>query len=74
MATSDSNIRKKDREQLEMYQGIKEKLEWTWKEKAKVILVMEGTLGAVLCQSNITVESFSPIMSFILYQLYLCIK
>lgn len=37
MATSDSNIRKKDHEQLEMYQGMKEKLERMWKEKAKVV-------------------------------------
>ena len=44
---SDSNIRKKEYEKLEKYQGIKEELERTWKVKAKVVPVVIGALGAV---------------------------
>ena len=34
-------------EKLEKYQGLKEKLERTWKVKAKVVPVVKGALGAV---------------------------
>ncbi|KAM6449746.1 uncharacterized protein PHA67_017094 [Liasis olivaceus] len=44
---SDSNIRKKEYEKLEKYQGLKEELERMWKVKGKVVPVMVGALGAV---------------------------
>ena len=44
---SDSNMKKKEYEKLEKYQGLKEELERTWKVKAKVVPVVIGTLGAV---------------------------
>ena len=44
---SDSNIKKKEYEKLEKYQGLKEELERMWKVKVKVVLVVIGALGAV---------------------------
>ena len=44
---SDSNIKKKEYEKLEKYQGLKEELERTWKVKVKVVPVVIGALGAV---------------------------
>ncbi|TWW67366.1 hypothetical protein D4764_02G0004070 [Takifugu flavidus] len=44
---SDSNIRKKEHEKLEKYQGLKEEIERMWGMKATVVLVVIGTLGAV---------------------------
>ncbi|KAF7665893.1 hypothetical protein LDENG_00129980 [Lucifuga dentata] len=44
---ADSNIRKKEHEKIEKYQGPKEELEWTWKVKSKVVPVVIGALGAV---------------------------
>ena len=44
---SDSNIKKKEYEKLEKYQGLKEELERMWKVKAKVVPVVIGALGAV---------------------------
>ena len=44
---SDSNIKKKEYEKLEKYQGLKEEVERTWKVKAKVVPVVTGALGAV---------------------------
>ena len=44
---SDSNIKKKEYEKLEKYQGLKGELERTWKVKAKVVPVVIGARGAV---------------------------
>ncbi|KAM9816571.1 carbohydrate sulfotransferase 6 isoform X4 [Syngnathus typhle] len=44
---SDGNIRKKELEKLEKYQGLKEELEKAWKVKASVVPVVIGALGAV---------------------------
>ena len=44
---SDSNIKKKEYEELEKYQGLKEEQERTWKVKVKVVPVVIGALGAV---------------------------
>ena len=44
---SDSNIKKKEYEKQEKYQGLKEELERTWKVKAKVVPVVIGALGPV---------------------------
>ncbi|TWW59227.1 hypothetical protein D4764_06G0007570 [Takifugu flavidus] len=44
---SDSNIRKKEHEKLEKYQGLKEEIERMWGMKATVVPVVIGTLGAV---------------------------
>ena len=44
---SDSNIRKKECEKLEKYQGLKEELERMRKVKAKVVPGVVGALGAV---------------------------
>ena len=44
---SDSNIKKKEYEKLEKYQGLKEELERTWKVKVKVVPLMLGALGAL---------------------------
>lgn len=44
---SDSNIRKKEQEKLEKYQGLKEELEKMWGVKASVVPVVIGALGAV---------------------------
>ena len=44
---SDSNIKKKEHENLEKYQGLKEDLERIWGVKASVVPVVIGTLRAV---------------------------
>ena len=44
---SDSNIRKKEHEKLEKYQGLKKELEKMWGVKATVVPVVIGALGAV---------------------------
>ena len=44
---SDCNIRKKEHEKVEKYQGLKEELERAWKVKASVVPVVIGALGAV---------------------------
>ena len=44
---SDSNIRKKEHEKLEKYQGLKEELEKMWRVKATMVRVVIGALGAV---------------------------
>ena len=44
---SDFNIRKKEHEKLEKYQGLREELEKAWKVKASVVPVVVGALGAV---------------------------
>lgn len=44
---SDGNIRKKEHEKLEKYQGLKEELEKAWRVKAVVVPVVIGALGAV---------------------------
>ena len=44
---ADANIRKKEHEKIEKYQGLKEQLEQMWKIKADVVPVVEGALGAV---------------------------
>ncbi|TWW73505.1 Kin of IRRE-like protein 1 [Takifugu flavidus] len=44
---SDSNIRKKEHEKLEKYQGLKENIERMCGMKATVVPVVIGTLGAV---------------------------
>ena len=41
---SDSNIKKKEYEKLDKYQGLEEKLERTWKVKDKVVPVVIGAL------------------------------
>lgn len=42
---SDGNIRKKEHEKLEKYQGLKEELERAWKVKASVVPVVIGHSG-----------------------------
>ncbi|XP_055362142.1 uncharacterized protein LOC129603668 [Betta splendens] len=42
---SDGNIRKKEHEKLEKYQGLREELEKAWKVKATVVVI--GALGVV---------------------------
>ncbi|KAK7922439.1 hypothetical protein WMY93_009341 [Mugilogobius chulae] len=44
---SDGNIRRKEHEKLEKYQGLREELEKAWKVKATVVPVVIGALGAV---------------------------
>ncbi|XP_054913489.1 uncharacterized protein LOC129377515 [Poeciliopsis prolifica] len=44
---SDCNIRKKEHEKLEKYQGLREELERAWKVKTTVVPVVIGALGAV---------------------------
>lgn len=44
---TDSNIKKKEHEKLEKYQGLKEELEKMWKGRAPVVPVVIGALGAV---------------------------
>ena len=44
---SDSNIRKKEHQKLEKYQGLREELEKMWGVKAKVVPVVIGALVAV---------------------------
>ena len=44
---ADANIRKKEHEKVEKYQGLKEQLEQMWKVKASVVPVVVGALGAV---------------------------
>ena len=44
---ADANIRKKEHEKIEKYQGLKEQLEQMWKVKASVVPVVVGALGAV---------------------------
>uniref|UniRef100_A0A3B3HW39 Reverse transcriptase domain-containing protein n=1 Tax=Oryzias latipes TaxID=8090 RepID=A0A3B3HW39_ORYLA len=44
---SDGNIRKKEHEKLEKYQGLREELEKAWKVKVTVVPVVIGALGAV---------------------------
>ncbi|XP_051916213.1 uncharacterized protein LOC127597287 isoform X2 [Hippocampus zosterae] len=44
---SDGNIRKKEHEKLEKYQGLREELERAWKVKVTVVPVVVGALGAV---------------------------
>ncbi len=44
---SDCNIRKKEHEKLEKYQGLREELEKAWRVKATVVPVVIGALGAV---------------------------
>ncbi|TWW54978.1 hypothetical protein D4764_09G0000270 [Takifugu flavidus] len=41
------NIRKKEHEKLEKYEGLKEEIERMWGMKATVVPVVIGTLGAV---------------------------
>ena len=43
---SDSNIKKKESEKLKKYQGLKDKLERSWKVMAKVVPVVIGALRA----------------------------
>ncbi|TWW80141.1 hypothetical protein D4764_10G0011710 [Takifugu flavidus] len=50
---SDSNIRKKEHEKLEKYQGLKEEIERMWGMKATVVPVVIGTLGAVTPNLNV---------------------
>ena len=40
-------VRKKGHEKLEDYQGLQEELERMWTEKASVVPVVIGALGAV---------------------------
>ena len=44
---NDSNIRKKEHEKLEKYQGLREELERMWRVKVTVVPVVIGALGAV---------------------------
>ncbi|XP_068190807.1 uncharacterized protein [Antennarius striatus] len=44
---ADANIRKKEHEKIEKYQGLKEQLEQMWKVKVNVVPVVVGALGAV---------------------------
>ncbi|KAF7663723.1 hypothetical protein LDENG_00203700, partial [Lucifuga dentata] len=44
---ADSNIRKKEHQKIQKYQGLKEELERTWKVKSKVVPVVIGAPGAV---------------------------
>ncbi|KAK7886240.1 hypothetical protein WMY93_025861 [Mugilogobius chulae] len=44
---SDGNIRRKEHEKLEKYQGLREELEKAWKVKATVVPVVIGALGAM---------------------------
>ena len=44
---ADANIRKKEHEKVEKYQGLREQLERMWKVKASVVPVVVGALGAV---------------------------
>ncbi|CAL9694852.1 unnamed protein product [Knipowitschia caucasica] len=44
---SDGNIRKKEHEKLEKYQGLREELERAWRVKVTVVPVVIGALGAV---------------------------
>ena len=44
---ADANIRKKEHEKVEKYQGLKEELEKAWKVKTSVVPVVIGALGAV---------------------------
>uniref|UniRef100_A0A669EZW7 Reverse transcriptase domain-containing protein n=1 Tax=Oreochromis niloticus TaxID=8128 RepID=A0A669EZW7_ORENI len=44
---NDSNIRKKEHEKLEKYQGLREELERMWRIKVTVVPVVIGALGAV---------------------------
>ncbi|XP_060796653.1 spermatogenesis-associated protein 16-like [Neoarius graeffei] len=41
----DNNIRQKEHEKIEKYQGLKEQLEQMWKVKSKVVPVVIGALG-----------------------------
>ena len=45
---SDSNIKNKEYEKLEKYQGLKKELERMWKVKAKVIPVVIGEITLTL--------------------------
>ncbi|KAF7655094.1 hypothetical protein LDENG_00060930, partial [Lucifuga dentata] len=45
---ADSNIRKKEHQKIQKYQGLKEELERMWKVKSKVVPVVTGALGAVI--------------------------
>lgn len=42
---SDGNVRKKEHEELEKYQGLKEELEKAWRVKTTVAPVVIGELG-----------------------------
>ncbi|KAF7661452.1 hypothetical protein LDENG_00261530 [Lucifuga dentata] len=44
---SDGNIREKEHEKREKYQGLKEELDRMWKVKSTVVPVVIGALGAV---------------------------
>ena len=44
---ADANIRKKEHEKVDKYQGLREQLERMWKVKASVVPVVVGALGAV---------------------------
>ena len=44
---SDCNIRKKEHEKIDKYQGLREEMEKMWKVKAKVVPIVIGALGAV---------------------------
>ena len=45
---SDSNIRRKEQEKFEIYQGLKAELERMWGVKPSVVLVVKGALGTVI--------------------------
>ena len=45
--SADVNIRKKEHEKVEQHQGLKEQLEWMWKDKASVVPVVVRALRAV---------------------------
>ncbi len=47
MHAANRNIRKKEHEKLEKYQGVKEELEEMSGVKVEVVKVVIGTLGAV---------------------------
>ena len=44
---SDCNIRKKEHEKIDKYQGLREEMEKMWKVKVKVVPIVIGALGAV---------------------------
>ena len=44
---SDCNIKKKEHEKIDKYQGLREEMEKMWKVEAKVVPIVVGALGAV---------------------------
>ena len=46
----DSNIEEKEKEKLEKYQDLRRELQKIWNVRVKIILLVVGSLGAILKQ------------------------